>query len=96
MKTNTNKDLIIQNIYSLIGTSKSNIQKITEDLINIIVVLIYTEKKVNIKNFGTFKIKSKNKRVGRNPKTREKYLIEPRNTIKFTAANKLKLKIYNN
>ena len=95
MNINTNKDLIVQNIQSLIGTSKSNIQKITDDLIGIISELIFLEKKVNIKNFGSFSIKSKNKRIGRNPKTNENFDILPRNIIRFSASTKLKSKINN-
>ena len=95
MKINTNKDLIVKDIQSIVGTSKSNIQKITDDLINIISELIYQEKKVNIKNFGSFYVKLKNKRFGRNPKTNEKFDILPRNTIRFSASIKLKLKINN-
>ena len=95
MNTNTNKNFIIQDIQSIVGTSKSNIQKITDDLINIISELIYQEKKVNIKNFGSFYVKLKNKRFGRNPKTNEKFDILPRNTIRFSASMKLKLKINN-
>ena len=40
MNINKNKDLIVQDIQSIVGTSKSNIQKITDDLINIISELI--------------------------------------------------------
>ena len=96
MNINTNKDLIVQNIQSIVGTSKSNIQKITDDLINIISELTYLEKKVNIKNFGSFSVKLKNKRLGRNPKTKENFNILPRNIIRFSASMKLKLKINNN
>ena len=95
MNINTNKDLIVQNIQSLIGTSKTNIQKIIDDLIGIISELICLEKKVNIKNFGSFSIKSKNKRIGRNPKTNENFEILPRNIIRFSASTKLKSKINN-
>ena len=91
MNTNTNKDFIIKDIQSIVGTSKSNIQKITDDLIHIISELIYQEKKVNIKNFGSFSVKLKNKRLGRNPKTKENYEIHPRNTIRFSASIKLSM-----
>ncbi len=93
MKNNINKEIIVQNIHSSLGTSKTNIQKIIDDLIEIVIDLIYIEKKVNIKNFGTFVVKSKNKRIGRNPKTKQIYNILPRNIIKFTLSAKLKLKI---
>ena len=39
---------------------------------------------VKIHNFGTFKIKNKKKRIGRNPKTKEEVMIKPRNVISFT------------
>ena len=93
MKNNINKEIIVQNIHSSLGTWKTNIQKIIDDLIEIVIDLIYIEKKVNIKNFGTFVVKSKNKRIGRNPKTKQIYNILPRNIIKFTLSAKLKLKI---
>ena len=38
---------------------------------------------VKIHNFGTFKLKRKNARIGRNPKTKEDVMIAPRNVISF-------------
>ena len=93
MKNNINKEIIALNIHSSLGTSKTNIQKIIDDLIEIVIDLICIEKKVNIKNFGTFVVKSKNKRIGRNPKTKQIFNILPRNIIKFTLSAKIKLKI---
>ena len=46
---------------------------------------------LSINNIGSFKIKKKNQRVGRNPKTKEEYLIKSRKVISFKKSNKLVL-----
>ena len=43
-------------------------------------------KLVKIHNFGTFKLKRKTKRIGRNPKTKEEFIISDRNVITFKAS----------
>ena len=44
-----------------------------------------------INNIGSFKIKKKNERIGRNPKTQEEHLIKQRKVISFKKSNKLVL-----
>ena len=44
----------------------------------------------NLKNIGSFKILAKKERIGRNPKTKEEFIITPRNTVSFTASKFLK------
>ena len=46
---------------------------------------------LSISNIGSFKIKKKNERIGRNPKTKEEYLIKSRKVISFKKSNKLVL-----
>ena len=62
-------------------------KKDCNDLVNIFIEEIISGLKNNqfikIHNFGTFKIKKKNERIGRNPKTKEKVMIEARNVISF-------------
>ena len=43
----------------------------------------------SISNIGSFKIKKKNDRIGRNPKTKEEYVIKSRKVISFKKSNKL-------
>ena len=50
---------------------------------------------LNLKNLGSFKIINKKERVGRNPKTKEEFLIKPRKSISFTASKNFKLDINN-
>ena len=92
-RNNLGKKEIANNIKTSIGLSLTNTQKITDDIIKIIVDILVFEKKINIKNFGTFKIIHKNQRNGRNPKTKEGFIISERKTIKFKSSNSLKQKI---
>ena len=43
----------------------------------------------SISNIGSFKIKKKNERIGRNPKTKEEHVIKSRKVISFKKSNKL-------
>ena len=52
-------------------------------------------KEINIKNFGTFKIRKKAERLGRNPKNQDSYVIKARNSLSFIASKKINDKINN-
>tara|TARA_Y100000768_G_C23959499_1_gene674563 strand:+ start:263 stop:559 length:297 start_codon:yes stop_codon:yes gene_type:complete len=93
LKQNLGKREIITRLTSAIGFSSQNVQKITEDIIEIIISNLVYNKKINLKNLGTFNVVFKNKREGRNPKTKEKFIITSRNTIKFKVSDTLKKKI---
>ncbi len=88
MNSNLSKKQISKNIENKIGLSVSTSSKILEDLIDIFKILI-KEGNLSIKNIGTFKLLSKNSRLGRNPKTKEEFLISARKSISFKASEKL-------
>ena len=46
---------------------------------------------LSISSLGSFKINSKNSRIGRNPNTKEEYEIKPRRVISYKKSNKLKI-----
>tara|TARA_X000000368_G_C23039012_1_gene715989 strand:+ start:726 stop:1028 length:303 start_codon:yes stop_codon:yes gene_type:complete len=86
---------ISNEIHSKYGISISYADKFIEDTFK---VIIYGLKKYNtlkIKNFGTFKVISKKKRIGRNPKTKKTYEITERKSLSFKTSNLLKKKINN-
>ena len=93
IKRNISKKELANNIKLKIGLSSKRIQEITDDLIDIITDILIRQKKVNVKNFGSFRIIFKDKREGRNPKTKEKFTISSRNVIKFISSDILKQKI---
>ncbi len=63
------------------GFSISLSKKLTEDLISIIITNIKIGNFI-LKNIGSFKLLDKKERIGRNPKTREEFLIKSRRSIK--------------
>ena len=56
---------------------------LVNDIIEVIVSGLEKNNIVKIHNFGTFKLKKKNRRIGRNPKTKKEVMIEDRNVITF-------------
>jgi len=85
----TKKDLI-NSIYMQIGYSKKISENLLEDLLSTIIDNLKKNKKLKIAKFGTFSIRSKKKRIGRNPLTKEKKEISDRNVVLFKASKEFK------
>ena len=90
MRNNLTKKDIINSIYMQLGYSKKVSENILDDFINEIVNSIALNKKVKISNFGTFSLKRKKSRVGRNPKTKEEKIIKERNVVLFKPSKEFK------
>ena len=78
-----------------LGFSKKVSENILENLLTIILDELVKHKKVKIPKFGTFVLRFKKSRIGRNPKTLEKKLISERNVVLFKPSKDLK-KFINN
>ena len=85
----TTKKNLSMKISTETDISLSESQKITNYLIKIIKNNVYN-KNVKIHSFGTFYVHKSPKRFGRNPKTKESYIIQPRLKINFKSSNKIK------
>ena len=85
----TKKDLI-NSVYMQIGFSKKISETLIDNYLSIIVENLKIEKKLKLSNFGTFSIRSKKSRIGRNPKTKEQKTISDRNVVLFKASNEFK------
>tara|TARA_B100000780_G_C21106301_1_gene446771 strand:- start:566 stop:874 length:309 start_codon:yes stop_codon:yes gene_type:complete len=96
LKNNLKKSDIVNNIFINIGISSLYAKKIFNDTIKILIVSLIIKKKIKIKNFGTFSLLSKKKRLGRNPKNNEVHIIVERAVVSFSAANSLKNKVNKN
>ena len=92
---NITRDDISEYLYRKFGLTKIDCNDFVNELINQIIEGLNREKKIKIHNFGTFKIKQKKERIGRNPKTKETYIISARSVINFTPSKKV-LKFINN
>ena len=93
-KQNISRDEIAEAMKNEFGFNRKLCLDIVNDIIDIIIEGLQTDKKVKIHNFGTFKLNNKNSRVGRNPKTKEEYDISSRNVVTFKAS-KILLKYIN-
>jgi integration host factor subunit alpha len=85
----TKKDLI-NSAYMQIGFSKNISENLIDDLLTTIVDNLRIEKKLKLSKFGTFSIRSKKSRIGRNPKTKEQTTISDRDVVLFKASKEFK------
>ncbi len=96
MRINLTKREIVNSIYMQIGFSKKISENILDDVFQILLKNIISNKTVKIAKFGTFVLRNKKQRVGRNPKTKEEKVISERNVILFKPSKYLKEYINNN
>ena len=90
MRINLTKKDLINAVYMQIGFSKSISENLLEDILSIIVKNLKKNKKIKISKFGTFTIRSKKSRIGRNPLTKEKKIISDRNVVLFKPSKEFK------
>ena len=90
MRINLRKKDIVNSLYMQIGFSKKISENLLEDVLINIINNLKANKKVKISNFGTFSIRKKKSRLGRNPKTKEKKIISERNVVLFKASKDFK------
>ena len=95
MRINLTKKDLVNLVYMQIGFSKSISENLIDEFFTIIVSNLKKEKKVKISNFGTFSIRQKKLRIGRNPKTKEEKVISARNVVLFKPSKEFK-KLLNN
>ena len=88
-KQNISRDEIAEAMKNEFGFNRKLCLDIVNDIIDVIIEGLQSDKKVKIHNFGTFKLNKKNSRIGRNPKTKEEYEISSRNVITFKASRLL-------
>ena len=80
-------------VYHEIGLSRSESTQIVESIIGEISDALVRGEAVKLSSFGSFMVRHKNGRVGRNPKTGEEVPIDPRRVLTFRASHVLKSKI---
>ncbi len=90
MRVNLTKKEIINSIYMQLGFSKKISENLLEDFLSIILNELKKNKKVKISNFGTFTLRFKKSRIGRNPKTLKQTIISDRNVVLFKPSKDLK------
>ena len=90
MRNNLTKKDLVNLVYMQIGFSKQIAENLIDDFFLTLVESLVKEKKLKISKFGTFSIRSKNQRIGRNPKTKEEKVISERSVVLFKPSKEFK------
>ena len=91
-KTVTRADLA-EAVYEAVGLSRTESAELVENVLGHISEALVRGENVKLSSFGSFQVRSKTERVGRNPKTGEEVPILPRQVLVFKPSNVLKAKI---
>ena len=91
MRINLTKKDLVNVIYMQLGFSKKTSESLIEDFFLTILKNIKEEKKLKLSKFGTFSLREKKSRLGRNPKTKEEKIISNRNVVLFKPSKEFKL-----
>tara|TARA_Y100000996_G_scaffold299460_1_gene237279 strand:+ start:236 stop:535 length:300 start_codon:yes stop_codon:yes gene_type:complete len=90
MRINLTKKDLVNLIYMQIGFSKNVSENLIDDFFQIIIDNLKKEKILKLSKFGTFSIREKKSRIGRNPKTKENKVISERNVVLFKPSKEFK------
>ncbi|MDA9931655.1 integration host factor subunit alpha [Candidatus Pelagibacter sp.] len=90
MRINLTKKDLVNLVYMQLGFSKQISENLIEDFLSTIVSNIEQEKKLKLSKFGTFTIRQKKSRIGRNPKTKETKMISSRDVVLFKPSKEFK------
>ena len=88
-KTLTRMDLS-EAVFNAVGLSKNESADLVENVLKLMADALVDGEQVKISSFGTFSVRNKTERVGRNPKTGEEVTIEPRRVLTFRPSHLMK------
>ena len=90
MRINLTKKDLVNIVYMQIGFSKQISENLIEEFFTLIISNLVKNQSVKISKFGTFSIRSKKSRIGRNPKTKEEKTISQRDVVLFKPSKEFK------
>ena len=90
MRINLTKKDLVNLVYMQLGFSKEISENLINDFFSTLILNIKNEKKLKLSKFGTFSIRHKKSRIGRNPKTRETKIISDRKVVLFKPSKEFK------
>ena len=90
MRINLTKKDLVNLVYMQLGFSKQISENLIDEFLSIIVLNMKNEKVLKLSKFGTFSIRQKKPRVGRNPKTKETKIISSRDVVLFKPSKEFK------
>ena len=95
MDKTTTRSTLSEAVFKNVGLSRNESATLVDSVFTEILISLISGDDVKISSFGTFIVRQKKERIGRNPKTGEEVPITARSVVTFRASNVLKSKVKN-
>ena len=95
MDKTTTRSTLSEAVFKNVGLSRNESSTLVDSVFNEILQSLINGNDVKISSFGTFVVRQKRERIGRNPKTGQEVPITARSVVTFRASNVLKSKVNN-
>ena len=93
MDKTTTRSTLSEAVFKNVGLSRNESSALVDTVFNEILKSLIEGDDVKISSFGTFIVRNKKERIGRNPKTGEEVPITARSVVTFRASNVLKSRV---
>ena len=93
MDKTTTRSTLSEAVFKNVGLSRNESANLVDSVFSEILLSLIKGDDVKISSFGTFVVRKKKARIGRNPKTGEEVPITARSVVTFRASNVLKSKV---
>ena len=93
MDKTTTRSTLSEDVFKNVGLSRNEYATLVDSVFTEILISLISGDDVKISSFGTFIVRQKKERIGRNPKTGEEVPITARSVVTFRASNVLKSKV---
>ena len=90
MDKTTTRSTLSEAVFKNVGLSRNESATLVDSVFGEILKSLIQGDDVKISSFGTFVVRQKKERIGRNPKTKESYIIGARKKLNFKSSNKVK------
>lgn len=88
----TKKDIVVR-IANEAGIKQIDVKRVVQMTFDIIIDSLANGEKIELRNFGVFKTKSRKGRMGRNPRTGQQVPVEPKRVAVFKPGLVMKAKV---
>ena len=95
MEKTTTRSTLSEAVFKNVGLSRNESSNLVDSVFSEILKTLTGGNDVKISSFGTFIVRNKRERIGRNPKTGQEVPISARQVVTFRASNVLKSKVDN-
>ena len=93
MDKTTTRSTLSEAVFKNVGLSRNESATLVDSVFGEILKSLIQGSDVKISSFGTFVVRQKKERIGRNPKTGQEVPITARSVVTFRASNVLKSKV---